>query len=378
MRRRFRSPNSAPSSSRRRKRNIQAGRRRSSYEMVAAVLGQPQAARRRLRHRRAQRDPRIHAADGNDPQPVVEVPSADAPVHQVVLKTATRSTSPALPFHLQHEFDGAHLYLRRDRLQRGSRHRKHQCRLPPADVARPPHHAREPLAAVRSQELLSRLRRARGDIAGELRDRLASAGLSSPPGCAFRATSSAWSAPCAASRCRWCAALTNGVLAPADAEMIIEGYFDELGYREKEGPTASSTASTGRSTRPGLSRHRHHHAQRRRCTRRCSTAAAISGWTDSGNLCWVNAELQIWQALRAAGIEPAAVCSACRRRTAAQHARVALRAGTARGGAARDLGAPRHPAGKARLHRRRRRRRLLRGADGVGHGHPLPGGDATS
>src|SRR5262249_61701231 len=30
--------------------------------------------------------------------------------------------------------------------------------------------------------------------------------------------------------------LTNGVLAPADAEMIIEGYFDELGYREQEGP----------------------------------------------------------------------------------------------------------------------------------------------
>src|SRR5262249_13078211 len=30
--------------------------------------------------------------------------------------------------------------------------------------------------------------------------------------------------------------VSNGVLAPADAEMIIEGYFDELGYRELEGP----------------------------------------------------------------------------------------------------------------------------------------------
>jgi UbiD family decarboxylase len=30
--------------------------------------------------------------------------------------------------------------------------------------------------------------------------------------------------------------VTNGVPAPADAEMIIEGYLDELGYRELDGP----------------------------------------------------------------------------------------------------------------------------------------------
>src|SRR5260370_8358726 len=32
--------------------------------------------------------------------------------------------------------------------------------------------------------------------------------------------------------------LTNGVLAPAGAEMIIEGYFDELGFPEQTRPHA--------------------------------------------------------------------------------------------------------------------------------------------
>ena len=30
--------------------------------------------------------------------------------------------------------------------------------------------------------------------------------------------------------------VTNGIYVPADAEAVIEGYFDELGYREMEGP----------------------------------------------------------------------------------------------------------------------------------------------
>src|SRR5262249_57699932 len=30
--------------------------------------------------------------------------------------------------------------------------------------------------------------------------------------------------------------VTNGILVPADAEVVIEGYFDEIGYREMAGP----------------------------------------------------------------------------------------------------------------------------------------------
>src|SRR5947199_98994 len=30
--------------------------------------------------------------------------------------------------------------------------------------------------------------------------------------------------------------VSNNSLVPADAEVVIEGYFDELGYRETEGP----------------------------------------------------------------------------------------------------------------------------------------------
>ena len=39
------------------------------------------------------------------PQPIVEVPSREAPVHEIVL-TGTDADLTKLPFHVQHEFDG--------------------------------------------------------------------------------------------------------------------------------------------------------------------------------------------------------------------------------------------------------------------------------
>ena len=137
---------------------------------------QPATARRRLRHRRAKRDPRIHAADERSAadrrSAVVGRASASSGARgrRYRLKPNCRSISSTS--------STAHPILVGHRLQRRPRHRPDLCWLPPLDVPRPPHHAREPLAAVRSQELLHRMRRARADIAGELRHRLASAGLS--------------------------------------------------------------------------------------------------------------------------------------------------------------------------------------------------------
>jgi 3-polyprenyl-4-hydroxybenzoate decarboxylase len=50
------------------------------------------------------------------------------------------------------------------------------------------------------------------------------------------------------------------------------------------------------------------------------------GWTESGNLGGLNAELQIWKVLRAAGIEPAALLGVPAS-NGRQHVRVALRRG---------------------------------------------------
>ena len=168
--------------------------------------------------------------------------------------------------------------------------------------------------------------------------------------------------------------LTNGVLAPADAEMIIEGYFDELGYREQEGPYGEFYGFYGPVHMDPVF---HVTAITMRKDALHQTVFHSGGhlsWTESGNLGGLNAELQIWKVLRAAGIEPAAVLArAGIERTPARARRAAP--GTARGGAARDLGAARDPPGEARLRRRRRRRRVFRRADGMGDGDPLPGGE---
>ncbi|MGA7486846.1 MAG: UbiD family decarboxylase domain-containing protein, partial [Xanthobacteraceae bacterium] len=119
---------------------------------------------------------------------------------------------------------------------------------------------------------------------------------------------------------------TNGVLAPADAEMIIEGYFDELGYREREGPYGEFYGFYGPVHMDPV-----FHVTAI-CMRKDMLHQTVfhSGdhlsWTDSGNLGGLNTELQIWKVLRAAGIEPAAVLGVPGT-NGRQHVRVALRRG---------------------------------------------------
>jgi UbiD family decarboxylase len=119
---------------------------------------------------------------------------------------------------------------------------------------------------------------------------------------------------------------TNGVLAPADAEMIIEGYFDELGYREQEGPYGEFYGFYGPVHMDPVF---HVTAITMRKDMLHQTVFHSGGrlsWTDSGNLGGLNAELQIWKVLRAAGIEPAAVLGVAGT-NGRQHVRVALRRG---------------------------------------------------
>ena len=121
--------------------------------------------------------------------------------------------------------------------------------------------------------------------------------------------------------------LTNGVLAPADAEMIVEGYFDELGYREKEGPYGEFYGYYGPvhmdpvfhvtaiTMRDDVLHQTVRHSGR------------YLGWTESANLGGLNSELQMWRLLRSANIEPAAIC-AVPDTNGRQSARIALKRGT--------------------------------------------------
>ena len=65
------------------------------------------------------------------PQPLVEVPSGDAPVHDIKI-TGKDVDLTKLPFHPQHAYDGSCYCSFRHRLHHRSGDRPAQCRLPPA------------------------------------------------------------------------------------------------------------------------------------------------------------------------------------------------------------------------------------------------------
>ena len=87
---------------------------------------------------------------------------------------------------------------------------------------------------------------------------------SSPRPCAIPATSWRWSPRLRGEPAAVVKSLTNDILVPADAEMTLEGYLDERGYVEPEGPVRRIHGLLRRDPHgPGVSLHRHHHAPRR-------------------------------------------------------------------------------------------------------------------
>ena len=293
------------------------------YEMVAAVSG----SRRRLAAAFGTDERNViheYMRRMNDPQPVVEVSSADAPVHQVVLKGDDIDLT-TLPFHLQHELDGAP-YISSGidytvdpatgRSNVGCRRLMFRDRRTMrANLSQPSDLKKCYIACVERGEKLP----ASFAIGSHPLDYLA-AGLRLP-GDEFGLVATLRGEPVPMVR-----GLTNGLLAPADAEMIIEGYFDELGYREQEGPYGEFYGFYGPVHMDPVF---HVTAITMRKDVLHQTVFHSGGhlsWTESGNLGGLNAELQVWKALRAAGIEPAAVL-AVPASNGRQHVRVALRRG---------------------------------------------------
>ena len=293
------------------------------YEVVAAVSG----SRRRLAAAFGMDGPDIaheYMRRLNNPQPFVEVPSQHAPVHQVI-RTGDEIDLMSLPFHLQHEYDGGpyissaldfsvdpatgrnNVGLRRLMLRDRRTMRSHL--YAPSDLRRMYRSGvdrGQPLPvsfAIGCHPL--------DFLAATLRLPVDEFGLV--------ATVRGEPAPMVRG-------LTNGVLAPADAELIIEGYFDELGYREKEGPYGEFN---GFYSSVLLDPVFHATAITMRKDALFQTvlhSGKYLSWTDSGNLIGLNKEIQMWEVLRAANIEPAAVFSVPGA-NGGPHARIALRRG---------------------------------------------------
>ena len=101
--------------------------------------------------------------------------------------------------------------------------------------------------------------------------------------------------------------VTNDILVPADAEIVLEGYLDEGGYREPEGPYGEFLGYYGAVKRNPVFH----------CTAICRRRDALfqtmtisgptMGYTDSSPLIALRTEAMVWRALEGAVREPLAV-----------------------------------------------------------------------
>jgi 2,5-furandicarboxylate decarboxylase 1 len=169
-----------------------------------------------------------------NPQEVVEVPSDEAPVHDVKI-TGDDIDITRLPFHPQHEFDGS-AYLssgidytvdpETGRTNVGSRRlslrNRTQCGTnvtAPSDLKRI-----YTASAARGERLPVTF-----TIGSHPLDFFAATTRIPGDELSLVATLRGETAPVVKG-------LTNDIRVPADAEIIMEGYFDERGYVEPEGP----------------------------------------------------------------------------------------------------------------------------------------------
>ncbi len=169
-----------------------------------------------------------------NPQPLVEVPSADAPVHEIKV-TGKDVDLTRLPFHPQHAYDGS-CYLSSAidyTIDPATGRRNVGCRRlslrnrteAGTNVTAPSDLKRIYTACVARGEKLP----ITFTVGAHPLDFFAATTRQPGDELALVAQFRAEPAPVVKS-------LTNDILVPADAEMTLEGYLDERGYVEPEGP----------------------------------------------------------------------------------------------------------------------------------------------
>ena len=116
--------------------------------------------------------------------------------------------------------------------------------------------------------------------------------------------------------CRRCAThrvgvvkcVTNDVRVPADAEYVIEGYLDERGFIESEGPFGEFLGYYGGvKNNPVFHLTAITHRTRRAVPDARASAARRSSRTDTAQLGALRTEVIVWRALENAVREPGAV-----------------------------------------------------------------------
>jgi 2,5-furandicarboxylate decarboxylase 1 len=241
-----------------------------------------------------------------NPQPLIEVPSGDAPVHEIKI-TGHEVDLTKLPFHPQHAFDGS-CYLSSAidyAIDPSTGRRNVGCRRlslrnrteAGTNVTAPSDLKRIYTACVaRGQKLPVTF-----TVGAHPLDFFAATTRQPGDELALVASFRAEPAPVVKS-------LTNDILVPADAEMTLEGYLDERGYVEPEGPFGEYMGYYGAihmdpvfhctaiTMRPDVLHHTLLHG-----------SAFVLDQTDSANISAMRTEAEAMRILKTCVREPVAV-----------------------------------------------------------------------
>jgi UbiD family decarboxylase len=271
--------------------NVMGARRRLAAALDTDEAGFPAALRERLRH----------------PVAPIEVPSSQAPVHEVVL-TGEDADLTTLPVHLQHGLDGAPYISASIDYARDSRNGVTNigCRRM---MLRGPRAAGIDLVAPSDLRALYQAAAAKGErtpvafaVGSHPTDFLAAI-ASTPPMDELEVIGAVRGAPVPVVKC-----VTIDVKVPADAELVLEGYLDERGHVEPEGPYGEYIGYYGLlKTNPVF----HLTAITRRkdaLFQTVSIGGARLDYTDTAQLGAAKTEAAIWSVLQQAVREPVAVC----------------------------------------------------------------------
>jgi len=239
------------------------------------------------------------------PQPVAEVKSADAPVHEVV-RTGDQIDLTVLPFHPQHDFDGG-TYIssaidysvdpatgKRNvgcrRLMLRSKNTMRTNLTAPSDLR-----ACYKACVERKQKLPISFA-----IGSHPLDFLAATARFAPDEFGLVGTMRGEPVPMVKS-------LTNDILVPADTELVIEGYLHEHGYTENEGPYGEFWGFYGPVHIDPVFHVTAITMRKDAIYQSVLHSGRALGRADSSNLAAVHAEAQVWRLLREARIVPVAM-----------------------------------------------------------------------
>ena len=236
---------------------------------------------------------------------LIELAQSDAPVQEVVL-TGADADLLKLPVHLQHALDGApYISASID------------YSIDPATgktnsgfrriMMRGPHEAGVDLNAPSDLRAIYQAAHARGErlnvsfVVGSHPIDFVSATMRIPVDeLGLVASLRGGSMPVV--KCR-----TNDIRVPADAEMVIEGYFDENGYSEQEGPYGEYLGYYGVVKKNPIFHVTAITHRRDALFQTATISGAHMAMTDTSNLEALRMELNVWRALETVVREPVAV-----------------------------------------------------------------------